>query len=392
MRGRRAFVVLTLYLLLLSAFAFGIYQLQKQQYDSQQFFGGGFAGGFFGAPAVALSATVGHALFTGLIGLETLLVLVLAPAFTTGAVSMEREKQTIELLVTTPLGTLAMLIGKLISALSYVFLLIIASIPLASLVFAFGGVGPEDLARAYLLLFAVAFGMGALGMFMSALVKRTQVATVLTYLVVLVMTIGSVLIYGFWYATSTRTFGGIESEAERLSRRPPEALLWFNPFVADADLVCTTAPSGYDPSCSIISTITGRPDFAMNQFGGQPVGMECDDSGACRVDPGAPVAIGGAEGVPFPACPPNARCEAPGIGVVDAGGLGEPVPMPVVPAPELQLGYPRDTFWTHSALAYLISGVLLTLLSAQLVWPTRRLFRVPRRRTRPVPLGSEEAA
>ena len=108
-------------------------------------------------------------------------MLVLAPAFTTGAISLEREKQTLDMLVTTPLSTLGMVIGKLFSALAYVFLLILASLPLASLVFVFGGVGPEDLIRAYAFLFALAFGMGAIGLFVSALVKRTQTATVVTF-------------------------------------------------------------------------------------------------------------------------------------------------------------------------------------------------------------------
>ena len=78
------------------------------------------------------------------------------PAMTAGAISLEREKQTLELLVTTPLGTLALVLGKLFSALTYVFLLILASIPLASIVFTFGGVGPEDLVRGYVFLFALA--------------------------------------------------------------------------------------------------------------------------------------------------------------------------------------------------------------------------------------------
>ena len=81
-------------------------------------------------------------LFSGILLLETLLVLVLAPAFTTGAISSEREKQTLDLLVTTPLSTLGMVIGKLLSALSYVFILIIASVPLMALVFVFGSRGP----------------------------------------------------------------------------------------------------------------------------------------------------------------------------------------------------------------------------------------------------------
>ncbi|MBA2557039.1 MAG: ABC transporter permease subunit [Chloroflexi bacterium] len=359
MRGRRAFVVLTVYLALLSLFAYAVYQLQKQAYEYSQGFG-------FGGTA-ALSATVGHGLFSALLVLETLLVLVLAPAFTTGAVSMEREKQTLELLVTTPLGTLAMVVGKLLSALTYVFLLIVASIPLASLVFAFGAVGPEDLLRAYLMLFALAFGMGAVGLFMSALVRRTQVATVLSYLVVLAVTIGSVAVYAFLFA-SAATSSRFDSGEELLERRPSEALLWLNPFVADLDLVCTTNPSGYDSSCSAIAGITGRPDFGQERFNGGPMGQP----------PVAVPAPGFAQGAV--SCTPDGVC-------TDVAVPGDQLDAPVVAdgQQEIELGYPRDTFWPRSALAYLVLGVLLTVLSAQLVWPTRRLFRLPRRRRTAVP-------
>ena len=49
--------------------------------------------------------------------LETLLVAFLAPASTAGAISLEREKQTLELLAATPISSLAIVIGKLLSAL-----------------------------------------------------------------------------------------------------------------------------------------------------------------------------------------------------------------------------------------------------------------------------------
>ncbi len=173
----------------------------------------------------------------------------LAPAFTTGAISLEREKQTIDMLVTTPLSTLGMVIGKLFSALSYVFLLIIASLPLASLVFVFGGVGPEDLIRAYGFLFALAFGMGAIGLFVSALVKRTQTATVVTFVIVLVLSIGTAALHQFWQMASRSTSTSTILVSSR--GKAPEALLWLNPFVADTDMICATAPDSYHASLRV---------------------------------------------------------------------------------------------------------------------------------------------
>ena len=387
MRGRRAFVVMTIYLLLLGLFAFGIYVYLKQQAGQVQV---GFGDGGFGRPpntqtlanGTALSAGIGHGIFGGLLFLETLLVLVLAPAFTTGAISLEREKQTIDLLVTTPLSTLGMVIGKLFSALIYVFLLILASVPLASLVFVFGGVGPEDLVRAYVFLFALAFGMGAIGLFVSALVKRTQTATVVTFVIVLVLSIGTAAAHQFWQVAGRQTTSGGLLLTQRQSRAP-EALVWLNPFVADMDMVCATAPDTFHESCEYISGVTGRPYFGTPQQTqpgfDMPVPMPIDDplrdfvkgneggghlgaDGCTPEECGLPQAEPAIPAIPAEPCP-DARCVVPGGETTQA----------------TTLGFPRDTFWPKSGLAFVALGVVLTFLSAQLVAPSRRL-RLPRLR------------
>lgn len=383
MRGRRAFVVLTIYLLLLGLFAFGIYVYLKQQAATQTVTGG--FGDFLGRPfpggqvlgnGTALSAGIGHGIFGGLLFLETLLVLVLAPAFTTGAISLEREKQTLDLLVTTPLSTLGMIIGKLFSALTYVFLLILASVPLASLVFVFGGVGPEDLVRAYMFLFALAFGMGAVGMFISALVRRTQTATVITFVVVLVMSIGTAAGHQFWQVAGRQGSGSGGVLLTQRNNRAPEAMLWLNPFVAGLDMVCATAPDTYHSSCEYISSVTGRPYFG-SPTPTTPPGFPIDDFGGVM----EPEVIVEEVFVDFavPDCPPGARC-------------AQPIP-PTTNQPT-SFGFPRDTFWPKSAAAFVGLGVLLTLLAAQLVAPTRRL-RLPggprlRRRREPDPSPSDD--
>lgn len=380
MRGRRAFVVVTIYLALLSLLAFAVYVYLKQTAvaSTTTIIDPGFGRpgmpfpgeGNVTSSGTALSAAIGHAMFGALLAVETLLIMVLAPAFTTGAISLEREKQTLDLLVTTPLSTLGMVVGKLISALSYVFLLIIASIPLASLVFVFGAVGPEDLVRGYLVLFAVAFGMGAVGLFISALTKRTQTATVLTYVLVLVLTVGTVALHQFWLVAARRP----STSSLVVTTRPfnaPEALLYLNPFAADADLVCTTAP-GPDHLCEYMSQVTGKPYF------GTPTTSGFDDTlGVGGQETGVGVANGvmvvGADGVPLPvpnvaACPPDAKC------VVQLDPIN-------AADPSLSLGFPRDTFWPKSTAAFLALGLILTFASAQLVAPTRR-WRLRGRRLR----------
>ena len=344
MRGRRAFVVLTLYLLLLSLFAWGIYQFQRQLTVGLDPSAGG----------VPIAAVVGQAIFSGLLVLETLLVLVLAPAMTAGAISMEREKQTLDLLVATPLGTLALVLGKLFSALTYVFLLILASIPLASIVFTFGGVGPEDLVRAYVFLFALAFGTGAIALFYSALVRRTQAATVLSYLTVLAATIGASVVYVFWLAMAQGpdTNQGFFDE-RRSARQPPEAMLWLNPFVANADLICGTSITGFDEMCLVVAGIRGENLVSISQPQFRRGAAGCGPDGACKEVP-----------------------------AVDDSNIAQP--------PDA-FATPRDRLWPQSALAFTGIGVLLTLFASQLVAPSRRL-RVRRRRPRVAEAASLPAA
>ncbi|MFN8620177.1 MAG: ABC transporter permease subunit [Chloroflexota bacterium] len=385
MRGRRAFAIVTVYLLVLSAFAYGVsVYLQRQaaiSADQSNGLGGPIVAGISGGSGgIMLSADVGHAIFSGLLLVLTLLVVVLAPALTTGAISMEREKGTIDLLVTTPLSTLGMVIGKLLSALGYVLLLILASVPVMAVVFVFGGVGPDDLLRAYALLIATAFGMGALGLFISALTRRTQTATVLTLIVVLVMILGSAAVHELWKVLATEPAKpGTTAITVGKADRAPEALLWLNPVVGDLDLICTTAPGGYDvDTCGYVASVTGTPFFA-------PVTSSTFD------------------------CPPNADCAAvERFGGFGLGGVALPVPAPMAangvafaaadapaavpgggttaddtaPGTLPQFGFPRDTFWPRTALAFVVAGIVLTILSAQLVAPTRRLGWLKRRRAR----------
>jgi ABC-type transport system involved in multi-copper enzyme maturation permease subunit len=378
MRGRRAFAVLTLYLVLLAVFSWGIYEFQRDaatMVANQAFFNG------FGVAPVAISAQIGQALFTGLLLVETVLVAVLAPAFTTGAISLERERQTLDLLVTTPLSSLGLVLGKLGSALAYVFLLIFASLPMAAVVFLFGGVGPDDLLRAYVLLVCFAVGFGAIGLFISALVKRTQVATVLTYLTILALTAGTWVIWYFLYATSgVSAPGGFIAGTGATSGRPAQQMLWLNPFVADMDLICVTSVTGSSQACQAMSAVTGKP-----YFGGSFGISDCPPGTECLRPMPAPLpfpvvglddALVQAEvGVADPAvlekliaggvCPPNARCMAPNVA------------LDVAPVQETLTGFPRDTFWPQSAMAFLVVSLVLTLLSARLVMPSRRGARLP---------------
>ena len=322
MRGRRAFIVMTIHVLLLTLLAWMFLRLNEESLANA---------GQFGGQATYASASVGRGIFIGLMMLQTLMVAVLAPAATAGAISSEREHQTLDLLAVTPISSLAIVLGKLLSALAWIFVLILASIPVTGLVFMFGGVAPDDMLRAYLVLFATVIGLGSVGIFFSALTRRTGASTGLTFVVNLAVVVGSVFLWIFLSNTASVSSTGLRD-------RPPEALLYLNPFVAQADVACGTEDGGFGGSCSLMSGILGTPDLIV-----QP--------------PGQPVpAFRGGGGIVAP----------DGTFIGKGGAVANDVAVAAV-----QDSF-RDRFWPKSVASFLILATLMTFLSVQFVSPTRR--------------------
>src|SRR5688572_5004364 len=247
MRGRREFAIITIYLVLLGGFALMAERLVEARAHNR----------FGGTPAFP-SAQIGQGIFAALLMLMTLQVVFLAASSTAGSISLEREKQTLELLIATPISSLAIVVGKLFSALVYVFLLIAASIPLMAVVFVYGGVGPEDVLRGYIVLVATALGLGSFGLLCSSLVKRTTAATAITIFGVLAITIGTIFVLGFWQA-----MGRFDDQGRReglFGIRSPAVLAYLNPFVAQADVMCGTESTFGGGWCGIVSGLVPSDD------------------------------------------------------------------------------------------------------------------------------------
>jgi ABC-type transport system involved in multi-copper enzyme maturation permease subunit len=175
MRGRRAFVVLTIYLLVMSLFLSLVYLAYASSSGSR-----------FGPD----SRQAGKAMFAAVLGVEVFLVIFIAPAFTAGAITGEKERQTYDLLRTTLLPANWFVLGKLLSALSYVFLLIFASIPLQSISFLLGGLSLEELVIGQLLVLVAAVTFALFGLYCSSAMRSTLAASVVTFGGALFWTIG----------------------------------------------------------------------------------------------------------------------------------------------------------------------------------------------------------
>lgn len=121
------------------------------------------------------------------------LIVLVAPALTSGAISGERERQTLDLLLCTRTGALRIVAGKLFSSVCFLALMLVSSLPMMALVLVFGGVSLGDVLTMFLFLLVTAFACGAIGIFCSALFKRTVTATVVAYLILFAVGVGTLL-------------------------------------------------------------------------------------------------------------------------------------------------------------------------------------------------------
>ena len=327
MRGRRAFAIITIHLLILAGFAVLVQEIQVSSMMN------GFSG--------TSTADVGRGLFIGLLALLTIIVMVLAPGSTAAAISLEREKQTLDMLVTTPVSSIALVLGKLLSSVGWIVLLLLASLPVMALVFTFGGVAPDDIARAYIVLAAAAFAYGSMGLFISALLKRTAASTIINLVLAMGIVGGTVVLYAVGAAMAVSDTQRIANETGAAMNwadvhLPPAAMLWINPVAAQVDVVCGTDTT-FSPACSAVVIMTDRIDVLQ----GMTTGVSSGDG----------------------------------------------------------LGIPRDSYWPRGVASMLVMGIVLVLLSSQLLSPPRRWRRprlalaLPHRQSKgAVPTGETAAA
>ncbi len=119
-----------------------------------------------------------------IICLEAAMVAFLVPVFTAGSIAGEREKQTLEILLTTVLKPRQIVTGKLMSSISMVILLVFSSLPVVSIVFTIGGISMADLMQFVVFIIVMSLFIGSMGVCASSMVKKAIPATVLSFALV----------------------------------------------------------------------------------------------------------------------------------------------------------------------------------------------------------------
>lgn len=180
-RGARAFAVLTAFLLLLM----GILALFAGLQSALEWFTSGISmpsASTPGSPGNQMAAVYGRALYTLLVGCEMVVVMLIGPALTMSTISGEVERQTLDLLLATPLSGNTILRGKVGAAMGYILLLVLSALPVMSAISLLGGVSAGEVLVNQVQVLTTGLLFVMLGAFFSAVTRSTARAGILSYL------------------------------------------------------------------------------------------------------------------------------------------------------------------------------------------------------------------
>jgi ABC-type transport system involved in multi-copper enzyme maturation permease subunit len=215
MRGARAFVLLSIYLVILSGvtllFYAAIADVSSGSLDSGR--------------------TIGKGLFLLISAVALIEVCFITPTLTSGSIAGEKERQSYDLLVASLLSPWQIIWGKLAAALSFALLLILAIVPMMSLAFLFGGVTLAEVLIALAGLVATAVFYSTIGVFWSTALRTTLGANSMSIGTIIMMLLGIpflALIFGLIF--------GRDLSPEWLNSLAFKALagafLYSHPFIA----------------------------------------------------------------------------------------------------------------------------------------------------------------
>ena len=133
-------------------------------------------------------------LFQQMSFLQLFLVALLAPIFTAGAITQEKDAQTYDILLATPLTNGQIVLGSLCSRLFFVIALLISGIPIFGITIIFGGVAIGDIVISFAIASATACVTGALATAIATFKVGTRRTIFSFYMMVVIFLVGVYLL------------------------------------------------------------------------------------------------------------------------------------------------------------------------------------------------------
>jgi ABC-type transport system involved in multi-copper enzyme maturation permease subunit len=122
--------------------------------------------------------------FFTFMAVQLLLIVVMTPGYTAGAITEEKERKTLEFILATDLRNREIVFGKLVSRMAHLSLFILAGLPVLSALQFLGGFDPLALLCGFAGTGLTMMSLACLSILASVLCRRTRDALMLAYLVI----------------------------------------------------------------------------------------------------------------------------------------------------------------------------------------------------------------
>lgn len=198
MRSWHGLVDLATFSLILSGFGlimYSTYQSGSRVYSYRSYVYNVYSSGAAQTPR---SQELGSNYFVAIVVAQLFLACMLAPSFAAPTIAGEKERQTYDIMLVTLLRPRDIIVGKLFSSLAYLFLVTIAGVPVASVAFLMGGLGPDQLGAAVMVILVTGLMLGAIGIYWSSAVNRSVTANRNAFINILLLyfVVPLLLVYG----------------------------------------------------------------------------------------------------------------------------------------------------------------------------------------------------
>lgn len=168
-------------------------------------------------------------IFRLVIFVPALLLVFVAPSFIAGTISDERQRGTLEILLTTKMTAKSIVFGKFLSLFASIMLILISQLPILAILFLYGGITVLDIVKLIINFVVFVVLIISMGIFCSSIARKNSVATALLYSGVLGLFIGTLILYFLAANSFVMDESGL---FEIVFIRFSKFVLLFNPLVS----------------------------------------------------------------------------------------------------------------------------------------------------------------
>ena len=134
-------------------------------------------------------------IFKIVVFVPVVLLIFVGPSFISGAISDERHRGTLEILLTTKMTAKSIAVGKFLSLMASIMIILVSQLPISAILFLYGGITVGDIVKLTLSFIVFVVLLISMGIFCSSISRKTSIATALLYLAVLILFFGTLVLY-----------------------------------------------------------------------------------------------------------------------------------------------------------------------------------------------------